>query len=177
MKFLLQIAFFALATHTLFGQDDENASKGIEGAFGIKLGQVFDPSSALGVKDMAGPYYRFKPVGPVAPLNEYFLRITPKTHKVYEIEASWKFRDKAAGINAFSALSSTLEKKYGPLEMASEDNHLFRVRKSDDKILMLTMSDANEGTLQVQYTDIALTVAAGQERREIQAAEAKAGGL
>jgi hypothetical protein len=64
----------------------------IEGAFGQKLGAVFDPDDAAAPPvTESDPYvtrHRFTPVAPFKGLTDYFVDVSPTTHRIYCILAS-----------------------------------------------------------------------------------------
>lgn len=63
------------------------AEEKISGAFGIKLGQVFAPSGAIGKGSLTDgtPMYQFSPKKKFRSFSTYYVLITPKTHKVCSI--------------------------------------------------------------------------------------------
>jgi hypothetical protein len=106
----------------------------ISGAFGMSLGQLFDPDDAIAVAtdDDGATYYQFSPVNPYSNFDNYFVAITPISHQVYYIGMTTDELQFAADDLRFAAdqlrnsnnpdacqsvaveLSLALVEKYGP---------------------------------------------------------------
>ena len=98
------------------------AADKIEGAFGLKFGEVFEPKTATLSKtpndanfSLAGAY-EFTPKRPNKEFTDYFVFITPSSHLVYKIIAVHKQpleNGQMAGCNEFKrALDALLHLKY-----------------------------------------------------------------
>ena len=63
------------------------AADAIEGAFGLKLGDIFDSSKAISKSSLTDgtPMYQFRPEKPFRSFSSYYVMITPTTHKIYAI--------------------------------------------------------------------------------------------
>src|ERR1051326_3206520 len=78
------------------------AGEAIKGAFGSKLGDVFDPSSSIRTVRTAdgtpegAPIYEFSPATRFGLFHHYYVRITPATHKIWSLEAVRDVEDKEA---------------------------------------------------------------------------------
>ena len=59
----------------------------ISGAFGIQLGEYFNPESAIGTGSLTDGtiMYQFQSEKPFRSFSRYYVLITPKTNKVYSI--------------------------------------------------------------------------------------------
>lgn len=74
----------------------------VEGAFGLKLGDIFDTDKlvARGVDNFVGvpdpmdrKVYKFTPQKPLVPFENYYVQITPKSHKIFLIFARVSIKD------------------------------------------------------------------------------------
>ena len=79
-----------LGVYVLFLSGNVLAGKKIEGAFGVKLGQKFDISSAIGqiessYKETA---YEFNSSNKFKSFNRYYVYVTPLSHRVFRIYAT-----------------------------------------------------------------------------------------
>ncbi|MGR3174155.1 MAG: S1C family serine protease [Candidatus Scalindua sp.] len=95
----------------------------IMGAFSVKLGDYFDPSSAIetwklktGYRDKYRiPIYQFNPKKKFRSFDRYFVMITPKTHKIYSIWGLGRIdpggKDECEKEQAL--IMELLQKKYG----------------------------------------------------------------
>ncbi len=65
----------------------------IDGAFGMRLGEVFNPAAAIGESSTTAKetMYEFAPSEPFRSFKRYFLLLTPKTHRIYCIWAIGNF--------------------------------------------------------------------------------------
>jgi hypothetical protein len=74
-KLLLLVSFIAIQA-SVFATDK------IEGAFGMALGQKFDPEKAIGTSSLTDgtPMYQFNPEKPFRSFTKYFVMITPTSH-------------------------------------------------------------------------------------------------
>lgn len=82
-KMITFLIFVFILGMTSLVQAEEKTSD----ALGIKLGQVFDPAEAVGKAVLADgtPMYQFNPKKKFRSFTNYYVLITPKTHKVYAI--------------------------------------------------------------------------------------------
>jgi|GEM_PF-3291272 len=86
----------------------------ITGAFGMEFGTRIDIKNykQLGLDTPYGLEYAFIPDNPFAPLNNYSVFVTPKTHRVYQVSAGARFTSDKACSNVLIDLEQVLEKKY-----------------------------------------------------------------
>jgi hypothetical protein len=108
LKALLTICVSASAFSAL-------AVEKIEGAFGKKLGEAFDPSSATGTSTNSegGIMYEFTPTNAVRSFKRYYVMITPTTHKIYCVVAIGNVVSTTAGRKEQSVIMGVLREKYG----------------------------------------------------------------
>jgi len=108
----LTVAIGTVALSSLAGET-------IEGAFGKKLGDVFDSSSSVRTERVAdgtpegAPIYEFSPTARLGSFERYFVRITPNTHKIWSLEAVRDVEDKEAAQREQGAIMQQLVEKYG----------------------------------------------------------------
>ena len=120
MKKLLLLLFLSFS---FIGSANANS---IKGAFGYKLGDV-DKSIETEEMFLADWWYSamktFTPKNPVPFFDYYWVRATPQSHRIYEIEAGKSFKEKNKGIQydrceygsglSFSDLLAMLRARYG----------------------------------------------------------------
>lgn len=131
----------------------------ITGAFGVTLGQVFDVKTAQGVikEHKEPPFYLFMPVSPVKELDTYYIRITPKDDRVYEIWGIQYFETRRECRNVKKRVIEILTKKYGePLTREKLANFLNPYTKfqSGDNTIVVDCSGFARYKLSVVYTNV-----------------------
>jgi hypothetical protein len=153
-------------------QDLSVNSSQIEGAFGLKLGQVYDPSSALSTNksratmmsrggfiqvDMTN--YDFKPALPLPPFHIYSASVSP-SNVVYEIIAlACKFKSSDTLRNEKEKLYRALEEKYGegtllPSGMSGRRSYTFQ--HGTREVELSFCFDGDNSYLELRYKDNAL---------------------
>jgi hypothetical protein len=98
----------------------------IESAFGKKLGEVFDPGDTPNEYAGSNPgnqyqRYRFTPVAPFKGLTEYFVEVTPTTHRIHTIEAIGYAADETEARQLVIVLGMILSEKYAADPRTSEE--------------------------------------------------------
>src|SRR5690348_13888600 len=93
-----------------------SATEKIEGAFGKKLGDVFDPSTAIGKSELTDgtPMYEFSTTNGFRSFTKYYVLITPKTKKIYSIWGMGSVANTESGQKEQALIMEILEQKYGP---------------------------------------------------------------
>lgn len=128
----------------------------IEGAFGIKFGQVFDPTKTLGTqKSSTGEVlYALKVPTPNPFFDYYFVQITPKTKKIFQIWAQGKVPSLAEGKVRQDSLARTLESKY-QTQRGLLDSDYARILMQGDKSITVKTSRQTDGSfmLDLKYLD------------------------
>lgn len=86
----------------------------IEGAFGLRFGQVLDMSGhpEPDVVATGGLRVAYRPENPYAPLSDYTVTVTPETHRVYEVRGLGQFKSMRRCREELVTLEGVLEKKY-----------------------------------------------------------------
>lgn len=104
-----------LAVYTMASTFSTFAAEKIEGGFGKKLGEVFDPSSALSTNKLKDGtlMYEFATTNVVRSFNRHYVMITPTTHKIYCIYGVGSVESTSAGRKEQSVIMGILREKYG----------------------------------------------------------------
>lgn len=173
-----QVLFVLLFTAVSFAAEPIEK---IKGAFGIELGQSFDPEKAIGTSQLTDgtPMYQFAPVNPYRAFSQYFVMLTPKSNKVYAIWGVGAAENTAAGKKEQAVLMSILAKKYGkPAEQGLTETmyDLTHVVQGDRRV-MVKISGFGKVTIDIRYEDAALEKQAEKERIEVEAAKVQSKGL
>jgi hypothetical protein len=92
----------------------EPAPEAIDGAFGIKFGEVFDLGKSTGVMTttLGETLYGVRPPTPNPAFDRYFVEINPKTKTIFHVWAQGKVPSLAEGKIRQDALANTIEAKY-----------------------------------------------------------------
>ncbi len=87
----------------------------IIGAFGLQLGDYFDPSSAIGQGELTDgtPMYQFEPKKKFRSFDEYYILVTPMTHKIYGIWGIGTSENPQKCEKEQALIMDLLQKKYG----------------------------------------------------------------
>lgn len=89
------------------------AEEKIEGAFGKKFGEIFEPGNAPSQQINKVTMYRIQPPKPFAMFTEYFVIVTARTHRIFAIVASGPMSENAeAAQKALDLLEVILRAKY-----------------------------------------------------------------
>jgi hypothetical protein len=89
------------------------AADKIEGAFGLKLGDVYEPTTSPVPKNDIGIAYEFTPTKPNSAFSTYLVFVTPNSHLIYKIEAVHKQPGNAEACHSFLAqVMAALRLKY-----------------------------------------------------------------
>lgn len=152
----------------------------IEGAFGKKLGEQFDPAAAIGGSKLTDgtPMYEFSTTTGFRSFTRYYALITPTTHKIYSIWGIGNVENSQAGQKEQAVVMELLKEKYG-----AEKTGLFdtlgdtkRVSQGDRYVLTKT-SGFGEVTLEIRYYDGELAKLAEKERLSSEVQKADKTGL
>jgi hypothetical protein len=151
-----------LAGRELLREEIKGSGK-IEGAFGKKLGDVFDISTATNTATTVSgaTMYEFAPTEAIRSFREYYVLITPKTKKIHTIIAMRMMDQAAAAKNEQSLLMSIFAEKYGP-PAAADKNAIMQ----DNRGIMVNVSDDDKPTVSVYFMDTELSNQAKAEKEE-----------
>ncbi len=158
----------------------------ITGAFGKKLGDVFDPASAIGKGALTDgtPMYQFKPDKPFRSFTSYYVLITPTTHRIHSIWATGPCENSESGEKEQALLMELLEKKYGPKD-ADDGFKRFEARLNKTQfitqggryVMTQVPHDFKDHTVEVRYVDGTLGKTGEQERLKAEGKKVDASGL
>ncbi|MFZ2279914.1 MAG: hypothetical protein WAW39_19105 [Prosthecobacter sp.] len=153
----------------------------IEGAFGKKLGEIFNPSSAIGKGELTDGtvMYQFKPEKPFRSLKTYYVLISPTSNQIYSIWGIGSTANAATGKQEQAVLMELLTQKYGSSEKEGITDALYdRKQISQGPRQILTkVTGFSDVTIEIRYTDIELAALAEKERLVIEAGKANGAGL
>ncbi len=132
------------------------AAEPVTGAFGIQLGQKFDPSRAD--RDV-GPngvmMFRFEPQAPYPKLTHYYVMITPKSRLVYGIVARGEIEDEEDREREAKILRDFLYKKYGIMDRIDQSQWNIMGNR-ERQVVVSSNSPELMSQLQLIYLDSAL---------------------
>ncbi len=137
---------------------------GIDGAFGLKLGDVFDVESG---KQVGANEYEFVPQGKVSNLSRYSVNVTPTTHKIVAINA-WALESEFPK-DQIDVIVAALIKKYGGTPQQS--GFVLYRREIGDRTILFHLYGTNlkqgdalpEHRIGITYIDRRVDEIAGRE--------------
>lgn len=161
-----------------------SAAEMIQGAFGKKLGDKFDPASAIGTKKTASgtPMYQFNPESPFRSFSKYYVMITPATQKIYCIWGTGNVESTDIGKQEQAVLMSLLKDKYGSAEQPGIFDDLDDSRRfSQGNRYILTKVTGLDGLepvkIEIRYYDKPLQKLAEKERVDTEKTKVDKSGL
>lgn len=101
------LAIYTLLAPALFSQEP------IVGAFGLKLGDVFERGGSSERTGAQVEAYTFMPKDPLFPFTEYHVTVTPKTKRIVSILARAEKLDPQAAWDFATLFEIALQNKYG----------------------------------------------------------------
>jgi len=131
----------------------------IEGGFGFKFGEAIDVSSLnkLQNEKEGGVRYVFTPEHPYGPLTNYEVIVTPKSHRVYKIEAMENFGSMSDCRKELLRLEKVLSRKYmrtgGQVSSRFGDIPKITFGKTSKNIVALCKGVFNSRKLVLTYLD------------------------
>jgi len=153
---------FTVATFSAIGADK------IEGAFGIKLGDVFDPASAIGTSKLTDgtPMYEFSTTNGFRSFKTYYVLITPTTHKIYSIWGIGSVENTESGQKEQAVVMELLKKKYGVEEQQGVFDTIGDVKRIDqgNRYIITKLTGFVDVTIDIRYYDSDLDKLAETER-------------
>jgi len=174
---LILIVIFLIITVTpnSFAQDQ------ITGAFGKKLGAIFNPKSAIGTASLndGTPMYQFNPSKKFRFFDKYYVMITPKTHKIYSIWGIGTVENTEIGKKEQAVLMAILQKKYGKPQKEGLFESLMDAKIIDhgNRYIIVKVSGLTDVTIDIRYYDRKLSQLAEKERIELEANKLNSSGL
>ena len=169
-RFVRTIIVATLLISTIgFSQDK------IEGAFGMVLGSVYDPSNTINIGSLTDgtPMYQFNPSQKFRSFNRYYVMITPKSNKIYSIWGIGDVENTEKGKKEQALIISILKNKYGESEKEGLFDSLSDLKQIDqgNRYIIVKVSGYSDVTIEIRYYDKSLAELAEQERIEIKASQ------
>lgn len=190
IKAMKSLITFFLLFSIISGCADENQNKSgggeeqhnkIEGAFGMKLGAIFDSKKAIGKGELTDGtvMYQFAPSNPFRSFKKYYVMITPKTHRIYSIWGIGNFDAQAKAEKEQMLILELLNKKYGSQKKEGLMDSLYDVKQVDqgDRSVVVKISGIMDVTLDIRYYDDKLRTQAEKERIELESKKVDSSGL
>jgi len=173
--------FHILPTALILATVSAVAADKIEGAFGLKLGASFNPDAAIGKAETTSkePMYQFEPEKPFRSFNRYYVLITPKSKRIYQIWAIGPADNPQACAVEQKVIVTALIEKYGQSEKPGLFDKLSnREAISQGNVLVsVECSAALRGVIEIRYTDLENQKLAEQERIEEEVSKVDKSGL
>ncbi len=170
-----------------------SAQQPIEGAFGVKLGDIFDLNNSIGQYTMPDDLimYEFTPTNPFHWFDHYYVMVTPQTQVIHSIWGIGSVRhidyceEEAALI--YEALQKRYEKKgqaertakkiileilhdrYGDTERETLTDGTDTPMRTEQKQRGVLVGCTEAGTLEIRYYDRRLDRQARREKLELEA--------
>ena len=174
--FVVLVAIFALSISSSI-----NAEEKITGAFGIELGQIFNPQDAIGKGSLTDgtPMYQFSPKKKFRSFATYYVLITPKTHKVYSIWGIGNMENDPSCKKEQALLMAILQKKYGKVEKDQLFSSLYDIKQIDqgNRYVLTKCSGFGDVNLDIRYKDKKLEEQAEKERIILESEKVDSSGL
>jgi hypothetical protein len=174
------MAVLLFITVTFFVQGTEAQEK-IDGAFGIALGQVFNPSIALGEASLTDgtPMYQFSPTKEFRSFSRYFVLITPETNKVYSIWGLGNVENTPTCEKEQKLVMAILSDKYGNEEKQGLLSDLYDMKMitQGDRTIITKCSGFTDITMEIRYKDSQLQELAENERIKLESKKLDSSGL
>lgn len=153
----------------------------IDGAFGKKLGDVFDTSSAVGGPKLADatPTYLFSPTNGFRSFKQYFVVVTPTTHKIYSIWGVGNVETVESGKKEQTVIMELLKQKYGAeanIGMLDAMGDVKRISQGS-RYVLTKLTGFADVTIEIRYYDSDLEKLAEKERLAAETQKADKSGL
>lgn len=157
------------------------AEEKIDGAFGITLGQSFDPTTAIGKASLTDgtPMYQFSPEKKFRSFSRYYVLITPKSHQVYAIWGIGNIENTATCKKEQKLLMAILKDKYGQEKEKDLFSSLYDAEMitQGDRYVMTKCSGFSDVTVEIRYEDNKYEKLAENERIELESKKLDSSGL
>jgi len=158
-----------------------HAEDKIEGAFGKRFGDVFDPVTAIGKHALTDDtvMYQFKPENPFRSFKKYYVLITPTTNRIYAIWGVGPIGNTEKGKKEQALVMKLLIQKYGVPNKEGLFDGFYDLKQisQGNRYVMTKLTDYTDTTIEIRYYDSDLEKVAEQERLAIEAKKADSKGL
>ena len=144
----------------------------IEGAFGLKLGDVFDTSMGQEKKSMSPQLsYTFTPTNRVRNFEWHSVTLTQKDHRICTISAIATFKSRLEADVEIDVLMKVLQDKYGrewkpgtgPAEATMRATGMRAIRRGNRSIVAKVQSSSDSAQVVLRFRDEALEKVAEKE--------------
>ena len=173
-KLLLLVSFIAIQA-SVFATDK------IEGAFGMALGQKFDPEKAIGTSSLTDgtPMYQFNPEKPFRSFTKYFVMITPTSHQIYSIWGMGSSENTETAQKEQAVVIEILKQKYGEEEKQGLMDTISDIKQiiQGDRNVIVKVSGFTDVAIDIRYTDSKPEELAENERLALEAKKVDSSGL
>lgn len=140
----------------------------IDGAFGMKLGDVLQPANVIGKSETTDgtPMYEFSPSKPFRSFTNYYVLITPTTHKIYEVWGIGSVANTETGKNEQALIMELLQKKYGAGEKPGIMDTIGDAKRISQgtRHVVTKINGLFDVKLEIRYIDTELEDVAEKER-------------
>lgn len=168
-------ACISLATFAASGADK------IEGAFGLRLGSVFDPTNAIGTSKLTDgtPMHEVSTTNGFRAFKRYYVMITPTTKKIYSIWGIGTAKNTETGKKEQSLIMEILQQKYGTKKKEGVMDAMSDAKRVDqgNRYILSKISGFTDITHDIRYYDRDLEELAEKERLTEEAKKVDKGGL
>ena len=147
LKLLQFLVVLILSSNTVAERSITN--KPIDGAFGLKFGQVM-PSDGMSSHDMYHEFL-FRPKNTIEGVDEYYYNKSPVSNEIWRIGATWK--DKKGCREKFNLLEKYFLKKYGERYSNNPDHPSWRDKEVNEIHLHCYSYGLGEGGAIVYLSD------------------------
>ena len=153
----------------------------INGAFGKKLGDTFDLAYATGRSALTDgtPMYQFTPDKPFRSFRNYYVLITPSSHKIYAIWGIGPAGNTETGKKEQALVMQILTEKYGSEDepgIADAFGDAKHITKGS-RTVYTKITGFTDTTIEIRYIDADLTALAERERLASEAKKVDSSGL
>jgi len=185
MSRTIRTLLILLLLNVLFIANTHGEQK-IMGAFGIQLGDYFDTSSAIGTGELEDgtPMYQFSPEKKFRSFDDYYVLITPKTHKIYGIWGIGTAENSQKCEKEQALIMDLLKKKYGVKEKEGFFDPVTGAKNIDQGNRDVTVKCSGfrdmsfvDMSINIRYYDRELKKLAEEERLEIVGSKVDGSGL
>ncbi len=185
MSRTIRTLLILLLLNVLFIANTHGEQK-IMGAFGIQLGDYFDTSSAIGTGELEDgtPMYQFSPEKKFRSFDDYYVLITPKTHKIYGIWGIGTAENSQKCEKEQALIMDLLKKKYGVKEKEGFFDPVTGAKNIDQGNRDVTVKCSGfrdmsfvDMSINIRYYDRELKKLAEEERLEIVGSKVDDSGL
>lgn len=140
----------------------------IEGAFGVRLGDVFDLSQALGNRELGedSPMYGFATEKGFRSFKLYYVVVTPTTHRICCIVGTGSLKDRSTAEKEQAVVLELLKEKYGE----PFSNRIFRslgniaTITQGQRYIVTKITGLEHVSIEIRYCDKELMDLAEKER-------------